>query len=173
VEAWVEEIVVGLNLCPFAETAMRAQGVHIVVGEGETPESCVQLALEEAVRLIEQDDVSVATTHIAMPHGVEQFEVFLDVVATVEDALEEAGAAGVLQVATFHPDYVFHGTEPTDVTNYTNRAPTPIVHLLRETDVEAAVDSYPDPEEIPGRNMARLRALGLEGVSELWRRFDL
>jgi hypothetical protein len=168
VESWLEAVVVGLNLCPFAAPVIRAQGVRIVVGEGETPEDGVQLALEEAVRLLEDVEPSVSTTLVALPRGAQDFERFLDIVATVEEALDEAGAAGVLQVATFHPDYQFEGTEPEDVTNYTNRAPVPILHLLREADVEEAVDSHSDPEGIPERNMARLEELGVEGVAGLW-----
>ncbi len=167
VMAWLEAVVVGLNLCPFAAPVLRADGVRIAVGEGETAEDGVQLALKEAVRLLEDMEPSVSTTLVALPRGAEDFELFLDIVATVEDALEEAGAAGVLQVATFHPDYRFEGTEPEDVTNYTNRAPVPILHLLREADVEEAVASHPDPEGIPERNMARLEELGLEGVLRL------
>ena len=165
---WLESVVVGLNLCPFAAPVLRADGVRISVGEGKTAEDGVQLALEEAVRLLEDVDPSVSTTLVALPRGAEDFQRFLDIVATVEDALEEAGAGGVLQVATFHPDYQFEGTEPEDVTNYTNRAPVPILHLLREADVEEAVDSHPDPEGIPERNMARLDELGLEGVRRLF-----
>ena len=168
VESWLEAVVVGLNLCPFAAPVLRAGGVRIVVGEGETAEDGVQLALGEAVRLLEDADSSVSTTLVALPRGAEDFERFLDIVATIEEALEEAGAAGVLQVATFHPDYQFEGTDPEDVTNYTNRAPVPIVHLLREADVEEAVDSHSDPEGIPERNMARLEELGVEGVQRLW-----
>ena len=168
VESWLEAVVVGLNLCPFAAPVIRAQGVRIVVGEGETPEDGVQLALEEAVRLLEDLEPSVSTTLVALPRGAQDFERFLDIVATVEEALDEAGAAGVLQVATFHPDYQFEGTEPEDVTNYTNRAPVPILHLLREADVEEAVDSHSDPEGIPERNMDRLEELGVEGVARLW-----
>ena len=167
VMAWLESVVVGLNLCPFAAPVLRADGVRIAVGDGETAEDGVQLALEEAVRLLEDVDPSVSTTLVALPRGAEDFERFLDIVATVEEALEEAGAGGVLQVATFHPDYQFEGTEPEDVTNYTNRAPVPILHLLREADVEEAVDSHPDPEGIPERNMARLEELGLEDVRRL------
>ena len=168
VMTWLESVVVGLNLCPFAAPVLRADGVRISVGEGETAEDGVQLALEEAVRLLEDVDPSVSTTLVALPRGAEDFERFLDIVATVEDALEEAGAGGVLQVATFHPDYQFEGTEPEDVTNYTNRAPVPILHLLREADVEEAVDSHPDPEGIPERNMARLRTLTSEELKRFW-----
>lgn len=168
VASWLETVVIGLNLCPFAAPVVRGGGARIAVGEGETAEDGVQLALEEAVRLLEDVDASVSTTLVALPRGAEDFQRFLDIVATVEEALEEAGAAGVLQVATFHPDYQFEGTEPEDVTNYTNRAPVPVLHLLREADVEEAVDSHSDPEGIPERNMARLEDLGVEGVQRLW-----
>jgi hypothetical protein len=172
VSAWLEQVVVGLNLCPFAAPVLRAGGIRIAVGEGATPEDGVAEVLREAARLLDEVEPAVSTTLVALPRGVEDFGVFLDVVATVEEALDEAGASGVLQVATFHPDYVFDGTEADDVTNYTNRAPVPILHLLREADVEEAVDGHPDPEGIPGRNMETLRALGLEGALAHWKRPD-
>jgi hypothetical protein len=172
VGAWLEGVVVGLNLCPFAGPVLRAGGIRITVGEGETPEDGVADVLREAARLLDEVEPEVSTTLVALPRGVEDFGVFLDVVATVEEALEEAGALGVLQVATFHPDYVFEGVEADDVTNFTNRAPVPILHLLREADVEAAVEGHPDPEGIPARNMEALRALGQEGVLALWKRRD-
>ena len=95
VERWLEQVVVGLNLCPFAAPVLRAGGIRVAVGEGETPEAGVELALREAVRLLDGEEPEVSTTLVALPRGVESFEVFLDVVATVEAALEDAGAAGV------------------------------------------------------------------------------
>lgn len=167
---WLDEAIIGLDLCPFAAGVRRQGGVRIATYEAAEPIDAVHATLEEARRLLEGDDTAAQTTLVAITKGLEDFGLFLDVVATAEDALTEAGAEGVLQIASFHPDYRFgHGTA---VSHFTNRAPFPVLHLLREADVSEAVDRHPDPGQIPADNVARLEAMGLDAVTDLWRRWS-
>jgi len=168
IRMWLEDAVVGLRLCPFAPPVLG--GLRLVVSEARTPEDAVRVALGEVLRLVEDD--AVPTTLIAFAHALEDFEEFLDVAAEVQEALALAGAEGLLQVATFHPDYQFEGTSPDDLGNFTNRSPYPVLHLLREDEVADAVAGYPDPDAIPRDNVARLEDLGRLEVERRWRRFS-
>lgn len=108
-----------------------------------------------------------ATTLFVLPVGFELFDDYLDLLALAEALLEDLGYAGVLQIASFHPQYQFEGTELNDVSNWTNRAPYPILHLLKEESVSKAVDAHTDPDAIPENNIRTLDKLGLNGVLSL------
>ncbi len=168
VHAWIEEAVIGLRLCPFATVPWRAGQVRIAMSEARSAEDATRDALEEAFTLLEADEAAIATTLVVVPHALGDFEEFLDAAATVEHILDEAGARGVIQVATFHPEFQFDGAEPDDLGNWTNRAPYPILHLLREAHITAAVDQHPDTERIPDDNVKRLEAMGRASVLALW-----
>lgn len=179
VKTWLEEVVIGLQLCPFAAAPWKNGEVRIVVSEVSDPEEAVKFALDEALALIhpgdDDDDESKPRTRTALvcfPNTAQDFETFLDIAATLEDILEQAGAEGHLQVATFHPDYLFDGEPEDALSHYTNRSPVPILHLLLESDVSEAVDSHPDIEQVPLDNIARLNAMGLESLRKLWRTFS-
>lgn len=168
---WIEEAVIGLEFCPFAASFYHGDRVRIAVSEAEEPLKAVDAALEEIDHLLDADPTEVATTLIVYPRSLEEFRTFLDVAETVRGAIDEAGATGVLQVATFHPDYQFAETDPDDLENYTNRSPFPTLHLLREEDVTRAVEDHPDPESIPDDNIARLKEMGREEVERIWEKF--
>lgn len=174
---WLEEVVIGLKLCPFAAAPWKDGEVRIAVSEVTDPEEAVKVGLDEALALMhpgDDDDTSVRprTTLVCFPNTLEDFETFLDVAATLEDILAQAGADGHLQVATFHPDYRFDGEAEGALSHYTNRSPVPILHLLLERDVSEAVDSHPDIEAVPGDNIARLEAMGLDALKALWATFS-
>ncbi len=172
---WIETIVIGLELCPFAAEPWSEGGVRIAVSQARGTDDAVKDALDEAFALLEKDvpehAARVRTTLVVFPDAspLADFEVFLDVAETVHQILSEAGADGVLQVATFHPVYRF-GDEPDPdaLGHYTNRAPYPVLHLLREEDVSRAVDGYPDIDRLPHDNVARLEALGRAHVVGLF-----
>ncbi len=172
VTRWLDEAVIGLDLCPFASRVRRADAVRIALSDASTPEEAVTVTLEEARALLEQTRPEVATTLVAFTHTLASFEIFLDAAETVAFALVDAGAEGVLQVATFHPDYCFEGHATDELSHLTNRAPLPILHLLREADVTEAVARHPDPAGIPAANIARLDALGRVALQALWRRWS-
>lgn len=169
IERWLDEAIIGLDLCPFAAKVRREGSVRIRVISAGDPLEAVQASLEEAYALLTGHDEGVRTTLVAISEGLEDFDTYLDVVATLEEALAEAGAQGTLQVASFHPDYRFEGEALDGVSHFTNRAPYPLLHLLREDDVSEAVDRHPDPEGIPQANIQRLEAMGITQVRQLWR----
>lgn len=162
VEHWLQEVVIGLNLCPFANGANRGGLVRIAVADGTTAEQCLQELADEAGRLEAADDE--ATTLFVLPRGFEDFDDYLDLLELANALLEDLGYEGILQLASFHPDYQFEGTAEDDVSNWTNRAPLPILHLLQEASLARAIDAHPDPEGIPRRNIDRLEKLGLAAV---------
>jgi len=168
---WIEGAVIGLRLCPFAASPWNAGEVRLRVSRATTPEDAVRDALDEALHLMDVTADEVSTTLVAFPDTLADFETFLDAHETLDHILDQAGSSGILQVASFHPDFVFADADPADLGNYTNRAPVPILHLLRESQVSAAVASHPDPEAIPGDNVERLEDLGREKVLALWRAF--
>ena len=162
---WVERAVIGLDLCPFAAAVWRGGRVRTAISDATTPGQAVEAALREAAELLDSSEIS--TTLVVFPRALADFGTFLDAVAAAEEALAAAGAQGVLQIATFHPEYVFEGALADDLSNYTNRAPFPVMHLLRETEVADAVDQHPDPEGIPVKNIERLEELGREAIEAL------
>jgi hypothetical protein len=159
VHTWVASFVVPLALCPFARAAMP--GLRVVSADAA---NAVARSLSEARLLADADPAHPATTLVVVDRGLEDFEQYLDVVERVERALDTAGLEGVVQVASFHPEYRFAGEPEDDPAAYTNRTPFPAFHLLREDDVTAAVDTHPDPHGIPARNQQLLRSMGLPDI---------
>ena len=128
----------------------------------------VQHALAEVSLLLERPEREIATTLVIYPLALSDFDTFLDAAYDLEDLMEEAGTDGFLQVATFHPDYLFEDSTEDDPANWTNRSPFPTLHLLREDNVTEAVDQHPAPEAIPKRNVALVRDMGLNEIHDLW-----
>jgi hypothetical protein len=168
VRRWLEGAVIGLNLCPFARPVYAGDQVHLAVASQTSFDEVIGETLVEVDRLLDHASDDIATTLVICPNALSDFDEFLEAVEIVEALLTEAGADGILQVAHFHPDYQFAGTRPDDLENYTNRAPYPIIHLLREAQVSEAIESHPDPETIPQRNIERLEKLGRDGLAKLW-----
>ena len=124
--------------------------------------------LERELRtLAEADPAAIDTTLLIHPRVLADFLDYNDFLADADGAVERLGLEGVLQIASFHPDYRFAGTAPHDITNYTNRSPYPMLQLLREASVDVAVAAVPDAREIYERNMETMRRLGLEGWTAL------
>ncbi len=162
VRAWLENVVVGLNLCPFAARPLREQRVRLCISSArEELELLTELQLE-LTRLSETPAAELETTIIAIPQMLADFADYNDFLDRVDDLLIEYEWEGEYQVASFHPHYQFADTQPDDAENLTNRSPYPLLHLLREDSVEAAVDGHPDPARIPQDNIERMRALGAE-----------
>ena len=163
VQAWVERIVVGLDLCPFARAPLSAGRVRFVECRGEGPEQLLAELLQEAQDLGEDAD----TTLLVMPCLDEHFDDFLDLIGMAEALLAATGLEGTVQLAHFHPQYVFDGVPADDPANHTNRAPHAVLHLLRWTDVREAMESHPSVQSIPKRNQALLRGLGTDALPAL------
>lgn len=161
--AWVETFVVAHNVCPFAGREVARGSVRYRAVAARDWESALLALVAECRRL--DASPGIETTLLVLTPGLEAFDDYLDFLAVAEALLAEQGYEGTYQLASFHPDYVFEGAEPEDPANFTNRSPFPVLHLLREAGLERALAHYPDPEAIPERNMASLRAEGSEALA--------
>lgn len=166
---WVEQAVIGLNLCPFAKAVHVKQQIRYVVSDADTPEALLAQLLEELEYLAEASPDKVDTTMIIHPNVLADFEDFNEFLDVADAALEDVELDGILQVASFHPHYQFADTHENDIENYTNRSPYPTLHLLREDSVERAVEAFPEAGDIFEKNIETLRALGHDGWDKLMR----
>lgn len=165
---WLEKAVIGLNLCPFARAVYVKDQVRIVVSTARHLDAFLDDLDRELQLLVDTPAEQIDTTLLVHPSLFPDFEVFNDFLNVVDDVVAEHELEGVIQVAPFHPLFQFEGTEPDDVTNATNRAPFPTLHLLREESVERAVDTAGgDADAIVERNLQTLRELGAEGWRKL------
>ncbi len=165
---WLNKAVIGLNLCPFAKAVEVKNQIRYVVSTADTPEALLEQLLEELAFLRDADPAQVETTLLIHPAALTDFLDYNDFLAVADAAVEDMGLDGELQVASFHPDYQFDGTEPDDIENYSNRSPYPTLHLLRESSIDQAVEAFPDAANIYETNMETLRKLGHEGWKKLW-----
>ena len=164
---WLERVVVGLNFCPFAKRELLNQRVRVVTLDSDEEEAKAWLqALVSECEILDHDQ-EVGTTLILFERALREFDDYLDFVALAENLLESLNYEGTYQLASFHPDYQFDGCDADDVTNFTNRSPYPMLHILREDEVSKAVDSHPAPETIPERNKQVCRELGIKALSAL------
>ena len=155
---WITDVVIACNFCPFAAKEMKQKTVHYQVEKSLQIKVCLQKFTEECVRL--DNNIEIETTLIIYPVMFKKFVLYLDFVSLAEKALKKNGYKGKYQVATFHPDYYFAGSLANDAANYTNRSLYPMLHLLREERIEQALLRYPNPEQIPERNIDFAREKG-------------
>lgn len=163
---WVDRMVVGLNLCPFARQSIDNNAVRYAIVDENSTNLTDRFIAE--LNLLDTDP-SIDTTLIVISDGLDDFMDYLDILDGANQILDELGYSGKYQIASFHPEYQFAGTEKDEVGNYTNRAPYPILHLLREASVEKALDFYgrEEAQNIPDQNIERLKALGIEAIHQL------
>lgn len=166
---WLERAVIGLNLCPFAASVYRGGRVRLRVSDQHSAGALLQELCAEMLHLQAADPSQCETTLLIHPRALKDFIDYNEFLGQCDAAIADAGLEGELQVAGFHPQFQFAGTEPSDIDNYTNRSPYPMLHLLREASVERAVAAAPNTQQIFERNIRTLRALGLEGWRNLWR----
>jgi hypothetical protein len=156
---WITDVVVGCNFCPFAANAVKQQTIHYQVENSTDSTVCLDAFLAEAVRL--DDTLNIETIFLIFPHSFEQFDDYLDMVELAEELLIEKGYEGIYQVASFHPQYQFADSHAKDAANYTNKSVYPMLHLLRESSIDKALENYNHPEGIPGININFARNKGL------------
>jgi len=164
---WLERAVIGLNLCPFAKAVHAKQQIHYALSQARSlNELCEELGaqLRELVKLTA--DVR-ETTLLIVPTVLQDFLDFNEFLAEANEVLIGLDLEGVIQIASFHPDYQFAGTRTDDITNFTNRSPYPILHLIREASIDRAVEAFPDPQAIFQTNMQTLENLGPAGWAAL------
>ena len=167
VRRWLERAVIGLNLCPFAKAVYVKQQVRIVISDASTERALLEELGEELALLRDTPADEIDTTLLVHPQVLGDFLDYNDFLGDADALVEAMDLDGVLQVASFHPQYQFAGSEPNDADNLTNRAPYPILHLLREASIDRAVAAYPDPDAIIERNIATVRELGFAGWDKL------
>jgi uncharacterized protein len=164
---WLETVVIGLNFCPFAGREFRKGTVHYtVLNSSDRKEILTRFALE-LQRL--DDSHEIETTLIILPYQFPDFNKYLDIIDLCQELLEAEDYEGIYQVASFHPSYLFAGSNESDPSNYTNRSPYAMIHVLREASITKALGNFPDAEGIPERNIALANQKGLEVMRALWK----
>jgi hypothetical protein len=166
-QKWLMEAVIGLNLCPFAKAVVVKDRVRYRVCLSSAPQDVLQMLADELQFLASEDASMVDTTLLIAPYALPVFLDFNEFLGECVALLESQGLVGELQVADFHPNYQFAGEAPDAMGHFTNRAPYPTLHLLRESSLDEAVAVYPDAALIFERNIASLESLGVQGWADL------
>ena len=164
---WLDRAVIGLNLCPFAGAVRRRGAIRVVCCQTRDVTGLHAALQQELTHLVNSDPEEVETTLIVHPQVLNDFLDYNDFLDVADATVADAGLEGVVQVASFHPDYCFADSPPDAIENHTNRSPYPMLHLLRESSVERAVESHPDVAAIYETNIQTLRRLGLAGWHRL------
>ncbi len=157
-QRWINEVVIGCNFCPFAAQVVKQQKVFYKVQTASEPAVCLESFLLEAERL--DNDPSIETSFLILPNAVSDFSDYLDMVSVAEKLLEQHDYNGIYQLASFHPQYRFADSTTEDAADYTNRSVYPMLHLLRESSIDKALENYTNPEDIPQRNINFARDKG-------------
>ena len=164
---WLEKAVIGLNLCPFAKAVYVKNQVRLVVSHARHADDLLEELDRELQLFMATPAEEVDTTLLIHPTLFDDFLDFNDFLEIAEGVVNEHGLEGVVQLASFHPQFQFDGTEPDDIGNYTNRAPFAILHLLREESIDRAVEAFPEAETIFEQNIETLEKLGHKGWKAL------
>ena len=162
---WITDVVVACNFCPFAQGVLKQGTIHYEVLTNATTETTLQ-AVAKAMQHL-NNEANIETTLLILPSSFSNFDEYLDLLENVETLLEKEGYEGIYQVASFHPAYLFAESTEEDPSNYTNRSPYPMLHFLREASVSKAVDSYPNIDEVPERNIKFAHEKGLLYMQQL------
>ena len=166
-QRWLERAVIGLNLCPFAKAAHVKGLIHYAVSEAITAAELLADLKSEMNSLVTGVSIACDTTLLIAPYYLQDFLDFNDFLGKADKLIAKMKLEGTIQLANFHPEYQFAGTAPDDITNFTNRAPYPTLHLLRESSIDQAVEAFPEAEAIFEVNMQIMERLGLKGWDEL------
>ncbi|MEL0153161.1 MAG: DUF1415 domain-containing protein [Halieaceae bacterium] len=169
---WVKDFVIGLNLCPFARPLVASDALRVTVCEATDDESVAVTLLDEIERIQKASEAEIATTLVVLTNALQRFDDYLAFLDGAQQLLEEMDLLGVLQLASFHPDYQFAGEPIEAASHFTNRAPFPMIHVLREDMVTRALETYPNPEQIPERNIQKLEDLGRERLQQMLTALD-
>ncbi len=170
---WLSSFVVKMKLCPFAAKPFKENVIHYRVSMATRTKDLLHDLMLEVRQLQQTDPKSLETTLLIHPNLGEDFEDYLDLLELANQLLEVCDLNSCIQIASFHPDYQFQGTEKEDVSNYTNRSPYPMLHLLREASVTKATEEHNDINSIPKRNILKMEAMGLDEVTRKWKELFL
>lgn len=164
---WLERAVIGLNLCPFAKAVYVKEQVHYAVSTAQDDDALLADLQVELERLAEADPAKIDTSLLIVPHHLADFLDFNDFLAHADALLVALELDEDYQIADFHPQYQFGGTNPDEMGNFTNRSPYPTLHLLREDSIDKAVEAFPEADAIFGANIQTLETLGQAGWDAL------
>lgn len=165
VRQWVETLIVGMNLCPFAKRELVKNRIRFTVTKATTDDE-LMAALQAELELLDNDP-SAETTLLIHPKVLQDFDDYNQFLNFADRFLAELRLGGVYQIASFHPDYQFGGTDLDDAENYTNRSPYPLLHLLREESLERVIADYPDTDQIPAHNIELMNRLGQDKLQAI------
>lgn len=168
-EQWLERVVIGLGLCPFAAPVVETGGLEILVSDARDADTLTADLDDALQRVAATPEAELETLLLVVEHGLANFDEFNDFLDVADALVEARGLGGVIQVASFHPDYRFEGADD-DPANWTNRAPYPTLHLLREASVERAVGAHGNTAAIPERNQRLLRGMSADERRRLFGR---
>ena len=177
VERWLKDVVIGLNLCPFAAKPFGDKRIRIEVFEGDTEAGLLEMLQSELTLMDErpienqppeETETVIETTLIVIPNMLHNFDTYNQFLDLVDALLDKFSWTGQYQIASFHPQYCFAGTVPDSPENLTNRSPYPLLHIIREASIETALQHYPNPENIPDQNIAKMEALSTDDKRRLF-----
>jgi uncharacterized protein len=163
--AWIQSFIIKYNICPFAKHTVNQETITIDIVQPNNLEQALETLMSTLVRM--DKDTKIETVLLLFPYSFSTFDDYLEYVSLAEELLSLSGYEGIYQLATFHPNYCFADVLATDVSNYTNRSPYPMLHILRESSIEKAIDYYGDTSQIPDNNIATMYKLGLDKVLTL------
>lgn len=164
---WIDKLVVGLELCPFAAPSIARGGLRITVCAARDLQILCKALIDDLLFMQTDEGEPLDSALLIHPHALNDFEQYNDFLALCDQILRDLSLVGEYQIASFHPDYRFEGSADDDVANYTNRSPYPMLHILRESSVARAVDEHPGAESIPENNVRRLETLGIKAAKAM------
>ncbi|WAJ70279.1 DUF1415 domain-containing protein [Catenovulum adriaticum] len=168
IKTWLEQVVIGLNLCPFAKRPYKQKQVKIAISTASDDDTLLQDLLQQ-FKLLENTPIETTETSVlVVTNHLQDFFDYNDFLNLADALIEQYNWQGVFQIASFHPHYQFAGTTEQDPENLTNKAPYPILHILRESSLDKAVESHPDVDGIPEQNIAKMNQLTKEQITELF-----
>ena len=164
-QTWLNTVIIEHSICPFAKREFVNNTIHYeIINANKTEEQLEQLIIN--CENLDNDD-SIETSLLIFPDSLSNFDDYLDFVEIADALMHKQDYEGIYQLASFHPQYCFDGSDENDASNYTNRSPYPMLHILREASLEKVLESYPNPENIPERNIELTRNLGLTAMQKL------
>lgn len=162
---WVSQVVIGLNLCPFAAQPFEDNRIEYIVSHNnETEQDLQELAVCFSIL---ENKVEVETILLIFPESYRSFDDYLELLYLANLLLDDLNFSGIYQLASFHPEYHFEGSEINDASNFSNRSPYPMLHILRENSVERAIKSYNHVERIPQNNVKNLQTIGFDVLQQI------
>jgi hypothetical protein len=156
--AWLDGVIIEQQFCPFAKPVREKNQIHLSIQQQSDTASLLRQVITECDDLMRQDKIE--TSLLIYTQALSNFDDYLDFLEMANELLESAGYEGILQLASFHPQYLFDGASSNCPSHYTNRSPYPMLHILREDSISEALESFAQPECIPERNIAHAKALG-------------